>query len=100
MPRLKSQGRVSQPQQPVLCGRLEAAPARETAPAETELTAMKNPSAPKKPNREWRITLIRKKGQYLARVEAPDAESAIKRAVEEFQVDEAHRARLIAEPIE
>jgi hypothetical protein len=61
---------------------------------------MKNPSAPKKPNREWQITLMRKKGHYLGRVEAPDAETAIERAVEEFQVDEAHRSRLIAQPVE
>jgi len=53
-----------------------------------------------KPNREWRITLVRAKGQYLGRVEAPDAESAIEGAVKEFNVDEAHRARLIAQPVE
>ena len=41
---------------------------------------------PKKPVREWRITLIRAKGQYLGRVEAPDAESAIKRAIEQFEL--------------
>jgi phage terminase Nu1 subunit (DNA packaging protein) len=31
--------------------------------------------APKKRLHEWRITLIRKKGQYLGRVEAPDAKA-------------------------
>jgi hypothetical protein len=61
---------------------------------------MKKAAPPKKPLREWRITLIRKKGQYLGRVEAPDAESAIKRAIEEFGVDEAHRSRLVAQPVE
>lgn len=55
---------------------------------------------PKKPLQMWRITLIRAKGQYLGRVEAPDAESAIERAIEEFGIDEAHRSRLIAEPVE
>jgi hypothetical protein len=45
--------------------------------------------APKKPLREWRITLIRAKGEYLGRVEAPDAESAIERAIAEFNIDEA-----------
>ena len=53
-----------------------------------------------KPLREWRITLLRKKGQYLGRVEAPDADAAIKVAIEEFRVDEAHRSRLIARPVE
>jgi hypothetical protein len=57
------------------------------------------PASPK-PLREWRITLIRKKGQYLCTVDAPDAESAIERAVAEFGIDEAHRARLIAQPVE
>jgi hypothetical protein len=45
---------------------------------------MKKPS---KPSREWRITLIRAKGRYLGRVEAPDAESAIKAAIEQFGID-------------
>jgi hypothetical protein len=44
--------------------------------------------------------LIRKKGQYLGRVEAPEAEAAIERAIDEFQVDEAHRSRLIAQPVD
>ena len=46
---------------------------------------------------EWRITLIRAKGHYLGRVEAPDAEAAIERAITEFNIDEAHRSRLIAQ---
>jgi hypothetical protein len=62
--------------------------------------ARKPATPPKKPRREWRITLIRKKGQYLGRVEAPDAETAIERAIEEFGIDEAHRSRLIAQPVE
>ena len=44
--------------------------------------------------------MIRAKGQYLGRVEAPDAETAIKCAIEEFEIDEAHRSRLIAQPVE
>jgi hypothetical protein len=47
--------------------------------------------------RECRITLVRAKGQYLGRVEAPDAESAIKIAIAEFNVPEAPRSRLIAQ---
>jgi hypothetical protein len=56
--------------------------------------------AKKPPLREWRITLIRAKGQYLGRVEASDAEAAIERAIAEFNIDEAHRSRLIAQPVE
>jgi hypothetical protein len=56
--------------------------------------------ANKKPLRQWRITLVRAKGQYLGRVEAPDAETAIARAIDEFHVDEAQRSRLIAQPVE
>jgi hypothetical protein len=56
----------------------------------------KSPGAP----REWRITLVRHKGQYLGRVEAPDEATAIKIAIEEFKVPEAQRTRLIAQPVE
>jgi hypothetical protein len=61
---------------------------------------MSRKPAARKQSQEWRITLIRKKGQYLGWVEAPDAETAIERAIEEFQVDEAHWSRLIAQPVE
>ena len=64
------------------------------------MIAHRKPTWSTKPLREWRITLIRAKGQYLGRVEAPDAESAIARAIAEFNVDEAHRSRLIAQPVE
>jgi hypothetical protein len=56
----------------------------------------RKPTPPPKKLREWRITLIRAKGQYLGGVEAPDAEAAIERAIAEFNIDEAHRSRLIA----
>ena len=62
--------------------------------------ARKPATPPKKPLREWRITVVRAKGQYLGRVEASDAESAIARAIEEFQVPETQRGRLIAQPVE
>jgi hypothetical protein len=48
--------------------------------------------------REWRINLVRAKGQYLGRVEAPDAETAIKEAIRIYGVPEAQRSRLIAQP--
>jgi hypothetical protein len=44
--------------------------------------------------------LVRAKGQFLGRVEAPDEPTAIKIAIEEFKVPEAQRSRLIATPIE
>jgi hypothetical protein len=50
--------------------------------------------------RERRITLVRAKGQFLGRVEAPDAESAIKIAIAEFNVPEAQRSTLIVQPVE
>ena len=55
---------------------------------------------PQKPMRNWRIIVIRAKGHTLGRVRAPDAETAIKLAIEEFKVPEAQRSRLIAQPIE
>ena len=43
--------------------------------------ARKPPTRPKKPLREGRITLVRAKGQYLGKVDAPDADTAIKLAI-------------------
>jgi hypothetical protein len=57
-----------------------AASARQVAPAEVELASMKKRAPPKKPLREWRISLIRKQGRYLGRVEAPNEQSAIEAA--------------------
>lgn len=47
-------------------------------------------SRPKKPLRDWRITLIPMKGQYLdlGRVEAPDVATAIEHAMADHA---AHR---------
>jgi len=50
--------------------------------------------------RQWRITLVRAKGKYLGRVEAPDAETAIAAAIRIYSVPEAQRSRLIAQPVE
>jgi hypothetical protein len=60
----------------------------------------RKPSRPKSALRSWCIILLREKVQYLGRIEAPDAETAIERAIAEFNIDEAHRARLIAQPVE
>jgi hypothetical protein len=37
-------------------------------------------------SKRWRITILRVKGQYLGSVEAPNADAAIKRAVERLGV--------------
>jgi len=51
--------------------------------------------------RSWRITLIRQKGQRLGTVEAPDADSAIKIAIEQFGITDPQRQRrLVAQAIE
>jgi len=50
--------------------------------------------------REWRISIIGAGTKYLGRVEAPDAESAIAKAAEEFKIDEARRFRLIAQLVD
>jgi len=65
-----------------------------------------NRPVPRKPTksegalREWRITLVRAKGQYLGRVEAPDEATAIAEAIRIYSVPEAKRSRLIAQPVE
>jgi hypothetical protein len=53
-----------------------------------------------KPLREWRVSIIREKIQYLGRVAAPDKEAAIARAMEEFRIEPARRFRLIVVPVE
>ena len=51
--------------------------------------------------REWRITIIRKRGETLGTLWAPDAEAAIKRAIEDYGITDPHRQRrLVATPIE
>jgi hypothetical protein len=41
----------------------------------------------------WRISQMRHRLEPLGDVEAPDAESAIKRAIEEYQITEPWRQR-------
>jgi len=45
---------------------------------------------------EWRVTMIRAKGQALGRVRARTADEAIETAIREFGIDKAHQNRLIA----
>jgi predicted chitinase len=51
--------------------------------------------------RRWRIIEIRKKGQAIATVDAPDAAAAIGKAIEDYGITEPHRQRrLVAQPVE
>lgn len=47
---------------------------------------------PSTSDREWRVSVIRAKTVYLGRVWAPDKETAIARAAEEFAVEPARAA--------
>ncbi len=58
------------------------------------------PTPPNKPDREWRISIIRDKTHYLGRVWAPDKQTAIARAAEEFAIERLRGFRLVAEPVE
>ena len=58
--------------------------------------AMARKSKPQPKHPSWRIILIRKKGERLGTVSAPDAESAIAKAIEVFHVEERYRTRLAA----
>jgi hypothetical protein len=50
--------------------------------------------------KRWRISLIKAMpARLLGHVEAPDEESAIKKAIEEFKItDQPRQRRLIAQP--
>ena len=50
-------------------------------------------------NRHWQISRVAKKAIYLGQVEAADAETAIKRAIEKYDIAVEHRDRLAARPI-
>jgi hypothetical protein len=45
--------------------------------------------------RTWRISIIRKRGQYLGTVEAPDEKAAEAAAVAEFDLSVEQRRRLV-----
>jgi hypothetical protein len=55
----------------------------------------------KSPEHEWRITRIKgTPAAYVGRVTAPDAASAIKRAIVEFEItDPEHQKRLVAQRV-
>ena len=55
----------------------------------------KNPTAAKL--RSWRISIIRKRGQYLGTVEAPNEKAAEAAAVAEFDLSDEQRRRLVVQ---
>ena len=55
--------------------------------------ARKKPTAGK--FRRWRVSIIRKRGQYLGTVEAPNDKAAEAAAVAEFDLSDEQRRRLV-----
>ena len=54
----------------------------------------------KKPNaklRSWRVSIIRKRGQYLGTVDAPNEKAAETAAVAEFDLSDEQRRRLVVQ---
>jgi hypothetical protein len=47
--------------------------------------------------RSWRVSIIRKRGQYLGTVEAHDAKAAEAAAVAEFDLSDEQRRRLVVQ---
>jgi hypothetical protein len=45
-------------------------------------------------SRSWRVSIIRKRGQYLGTVEAPNEKAAEAAAVAEFDLSDEQRRRL------
>ncbi len=48
---------------------------------------------------EWQISRVAKKAIYLGRVEAADAETAIRAAIKKFDIDPEHQGRVAARRI-
>jgi hypothetical protein len=55
---------------------------------------MKGPREEPEP-RVWRASLIRKRTEFLGRVEAPDRNAAEAAAVEKFKLNDEQRKRLV-----
>jgi hypothetical protein len=61
------------------------------SPQQVDITA-----TAKLPDHKWRIIHL-KGAKTIGYVEAPDAQTAIKQAIEEFKIEPAIRGRLVAE---
>jgi hypothetical protein len=57
----------------------------------------KKPAAAKL--RSWRVSIIRKRGQYLGTVEAPNEKAAEAAAVVEFDLGDEQRKRLVVQRV-
>ena len=57
------------------------------------MTPRKKPAAANL--RSWRVIIMRSKGEYLGSVEAPDRERAEAIAIEQFNLDDDQRSRLL-----
>jgi hypothetical protein len=60
----------------------------------------RNPTKSPGAVREWHIMLVRAKGQYLGRVQAPDEATAIREAIRLFNVPQVQWSRLVAQEAE
>ena len=49
--------------------------------------------------RRWRVVLLRKKGEILGQVEAPDVPSAKAAAVVQFDLDEVQHNRIMVQEL-
>jgi hypothetical protein len=47
--------------------------------------------------RSWRVSIIRKRGQYLGTVDAPNEKAAETAAVAEFDLSDEQRRRLVVQ---
>jgi hypothetical protein len=48
----------------------------------------------------WRVSLIRKRAEFLGRVQAPDREAAEAAAIEEFKLNDEQRKRLVVQEVQ
>jgi hypothetical protein len=53
----------------------------------------------KRMRRRWRVVLIRNKGEILGEVEAADVASAKAAAVDQFELDEIQRTRIMVQEL-
>jgi hypothetical protein len=58
---------------------------------------VKSVKSTKPSGRSWRVSIIRKRGQYLGTVEAPNEKAAEAAAVAEFDLSDEHRQRLVVQ---
>jgi hypothetical protein len=50
------------------------------------------------PRRTWRVSIIRRRIEFLSHVEAPDKDAAVAAAIDQFGITADDRLRLVVEP--